>query len=88
MNSDVHCYNTRHKNEFRSLKVNHEFARKCIRYDIPVIVNNLPASLLSKVHSHSIKNLMHTYKQMLIRSYKENCTLNNCWVCRNLNAVL
>ncbi len=36
------------------MRPNHEYARKCIQYDLPILINNAPIEILEKVYIHSL----------------------------------
>ena len=39
-NDNVHTHDTRIKNELYTFRAKHEFAKKCLRHNLPLIVNN------------------------------------------------
>ena len=41
-NDNVHTHDTRIKNELYTFRAKHEFAKKCLRHNLPLIVNNIP----------------------------------------------
>ena len=55
LNSDIHDYNTRGKNKLRNPHFKHEFARNCIRNQMPHLLNTTHLSILVKVLTHSLK---------------------------------
>ncbi len=40
----------------------HEYAKKCIRYDIPDLVNNTPHTIIEKIYTHSLQGFSRCQK--------------------------
>ncbi len=59
----------------------HVFAKNCVRFDITRIVNNCPNSILDQINTYSIQGYSGYIKTYFLQSYKENCTIVNCYVC-------
>ncbi len=58
-----------------------EYARKCIRYDLPILINNAPSETLEKVYTHSIHNFVGYIKLKTLESCQENWRILNCYIC-------
>ena len=82
-NSVFHQHDTRSKNKIHLTKVNHEFAKKCIRYSIPDTINDMPTSIIQKIYTHSMHSLGNYYKKYTISQYQSDCYIINCYICRN-----
>ena len=54
----------------------HEFAKRCLRYNIIKTVNNSPSSVINKITTHSITYI----KAQLLQEYDSQCMLFNCYV--------
>ena len=80
---DTHLYSTRHKNELRLPRTNHEFTRKCIRYSAMETAINTSNHIIEKVNTHSLHGFMTYFKKITIDQYESSCRLNNCYVCHN-----
>ena len=50
---EINSYNRRCTN-LRNSIVKHEFSRKCIRYQLPIVMNNTPIIILNKAATHNI----------------------------------
>ena len=61
LNSDIHDYNTRGGNKLRNANFKHEFARNCIRNQMPHLLNTTHLSILEKVLTHSLKGFWTIY---------------------------
>ena len=53
-NSDIHGYNTSTRNKLHTLKTNHDFVQKSLRYRIIQTINKLPDNVIGKMRTHSI----------------------------------
>ncbi len=62
----------------------HDYARKCVRYNIPSTVNNTSINIIEKVYTHNIQGFSKYVKLNLLQSYKENCTIYDCYICSRL----
>ena len=80
-NRDIHQYNTRQKNNVLVPNIQHEFARKCIRNQIYVFLNNSPETIVDKINTHSLKGFSTYNNKYLIDGYKLSCTVYNCYTC-------
>ena len=48
-NRTIHSHETRARNDLYLGKPSHEYARKCIRYDIPKVINKGPSMYKEKL---------------------------------------
>lgn len=81
LNNNAHYYNTRNQNDIILPRVKHEFAKKRIRYSIPEFINNCPALIKDKLHTHSIKGLSLYAKNYYLNLYRMECQIRNCYIC-------
>ena len=80
-NADTHTYHTRQDTNIHHPLARHEYAKKCIRYDIPQIVNKTPAIILNKIDTHSLSGFSWYIKQYTINLYSEMCNIQSCYIC-------
>ena len=80
-NADTHNYNTRQHRQIHQPTAKHEYAKKCIRFDIPKLINNTPAIILDKVWTHSLQGFSWYIKQYILDKYENTCTIDNCYIC-------
>ncbi len=59
------------------MKPNHEYAKNCLRYNIPVVLNNSPSEIRNTIFTHSLQGYV---KLRFLQSYQENCTIQNCYI--------
>ena len=85
LNETIHNHNTRGHNKIHSNIVVHEFAKRCLRYNIIKTVNNSPSSVINKITTHCLGGFITFIKIQLLQKYDSQCMLFNCYVC--LNAV-
>ncbi len=78
------------------MRPKHEYARYCIRYCIPFIVNKSSPDIISKIDTHSLQGFSKYIKIKILVSYNESCTLQNAifvtevyklYVCVSLSSV-
>ena len=78
---EVHGHDTRYKNKIYTYKIKHEFAKKCLRHNLPLLLNNLPEIVKEKLMSHSTQGFVNYVKLYFLQSYEVICTRQNCYVC-------
>ena len=76
-NHDIHLHNTRQRHK-------HEFAKRCIRYQLPSEINITPTLITAKINTHSFKVFSNYAKTYMISKYPANCTLLNRFVCNHI----
>ena len=81
---DIHRYSTRQRQPFSLHKTKHEFARKCIRFTIPNLLNNTPKNISDKIYTHSLKGLNIYIKNICIKNYSSRCNIPNCYICHHV----
>jgi hypothetical protein len=80
-NTETHDHATRIRHNIHHPMSKHSFAKNCIRSDIPITINNSPNSILDKIYTHSLQGFSSYIKAHILQSYKENCTIVDCYVC-------
>ena len=68
-NARVHNYNTRELGCIHTFKVKHEFAIKCLKYNLPKLMNDTPKRVKDKINTHSLKGLINYGKNDMIHKY-------------------
>ena len=79
---EIHNYNTRSSNNIQLHRVNHELAKRCIRFSLPVLRSNTDDKILTKVYTHSLKGFSLYIKRSFIQNYNIVCQIENCYICR------
>ena len=86
LNSEIHAHSTRNQNKLRIPFVKHNFAKACVRYQLPKTVNSMPRSITNKVHTHSFNGFSTYVKFIFLDTYATDCNISSCYVCSiNLN---
>ncbi len=81
-NISTHFHTTRIQHKNHIFRPKHEYAKKCIRYDIPNLVNNTPHNIIEKIYTHGLQGFSRYVKNHLLQLYQDNCTIVNCYICR------
>ncbi len=75
---------TRAQGNLYMMRPKHEYARYCIRYHIPLIVNGSPPEIINTIDNHSLQGFSKYIKIKILESYND-CTIQNFFICnRNL----
>ncbi len=82
-NTRTHDQDTRIKHKIHNPIGKHVFSKNCLMFDIPKIVNNCPNSILDKINTHSLQGFSGYIKTNYLQCYLENCTIMDCYVCKN-----
>ncbi len=77
-----HNYATRTCHNVLIPNVNHEFAKRSIRFNAPAAYNSAHGNIIDKIYSHSFVGFCIYVKFQLIDSYNSACTISNCFSCR------
>ena len=81
-NSDIHFYNTRNSSDLVIPISRHKFTNKSIRFRLPLIYNNCPYQIRSKLLTHSLHGFSIYCKQYFIDLYQTTCSTVNCYICQ------
>ena len=54
---------------------------KCIRYYLPVVIDNSKNDILNKIETHSLYGFAFYRKRKWLKEYKIECVEQNCYVC-------
>lgn len=79
---NIHNYNTREKNYIHTFRTKHEFAMKCLKYNLPHAINDTPDIIKDKIYTHSLRGFSFYIKTYLLHKYNDSCTLSNCYTCQ------
>ena len=79
MNTDIHSYETRNRDNLHYFPYNMEGASKRIRQSMPNLINLLPVDVRLKINSLYLKQFVSFYKSITIASYDANCTIPGCY---------
>ena len=54
-NVNIHFHDTRTSSKIHTVRAKHEFAKKCLKYNLSHIINDTPAIVVEKIHTHSLR---------------------------------
>ena len=77
-----HNYATRTCQNVSIPNVNHEFAKRSIRFIAPSAYNSTHINIIDKIFTHSFVGFCIYVKFQLIDSYNIVCSTRNCFSCR------
>ena len=81
-NRDVHNHNTRQTPHLHHGVTRTVSARNCVRYSLPVLIDNTPNDVLQRVLTHSIDGFASLAKSYALQKYEIDCHIRNCYICR------
>ena len=81
-NNQIHRYETRINSRFHLPKIKDSFAKLCIRYSLPSLLDNAPACVTEKIKTHSLNGFTSYAKIYIIKKYSSIRTIENCYICR------
>ena len=74
-------HNIKKRKKYSLPLVKHVFARKCMRFCIPDILNKTSSIITDKIKTHSRKGFTAYIKLFLINKYDPICSTPNCYIC-------
>lgn len=74
-------YRTRCNLEYVVPRVKHEYAKQNSRYRIAKLLNETPNNFISKINTHSLQGFSSYIKTHIIKDYKSECCIQNCYIC-------
>ena len=63
LNKAVHTFNTRIHDNIHTNRAKHDFAKRCIRHDIPLLINNTTFNIKNKITTHSLQGFISYAKE-------------------------
>ena len=80
-NHEVHDHYTRQQQNLHICVAKHTFAKKCIRYSLPNLINETSSNIIDKVYTHSVNGFKQYVKKCMIQKYSDTCHIINCYIC-------
>ena len=78
---EIHGRNTRNKSLIATNKTRLKLADKCLRNNIASVLHSTPQIALDKVKTHSPEGFINYVKDIILKSYSNECNTRNCYVC-------
>ncbi len=66
---NTNSHGTRSQNRNVQSRPMHEYAKKCIQYNIPNTVNNIATNIIDQIYTHGMQGHMGYVKQSLLQFY-------------------
>ena len=83
---NYHNYNTRLCLNLRPFRPKRAFCEKCLRCDLPRIVNTTSYNTLNTIVTHSFDSFYRHIQLSLLEKYSDACTMDDCYACQRLAA--
>ena len=80
-NTSIHSHNTRSRNDIHIIGTRHNFAKRCLKYDLAITFNNTPKTVRDKLLTHSLHGFTRYAKNYIIQNYNDVCSIVNCYSC-------
>ncbi|MEO1211654.1 MAG: reverse transcriptase family protein [Cyanobacteria bacterium J06638_20] len=64
-------------------RIHHVFAERCLRHQLPSLLNKLSTQDVNKVYTHSEYGFTSYFKRYYISQYSNECTIINCYICQS-----
>ena len=81
-NYNIHSHDTRKATNIHTSITRHEFAKKCLKYNLPHIINDTPELVLEKIVTQSLRGFAYYLKMYLLQNYQNVCTISDCYICQ------
>ena len=81
--SSIHSHDTKSANKMDTIYTRTKMAAKCIRSQLPLLLNDTPDIILNKINTHSIEGFSFFIKQYYLSQYTTQCQDRECFVCNN-----
>ena len=82
-NWEVHNHFTRQR-EIRIMAPNFQQNKDCFRFNLPTLLNEVPISLLERIHNVTLPTFAHHVKEYFLNQYQMVCTQTPCQPCGRL----
>ena len=80
-NYNIHSHDTRKATNIHTSMTRHEFAKKCLKYNLPHIINDTPELVWEKIVTHSLRGFAYYLKMYLLQKYQNVCTIFDSYIC-------
>ena len=77
----THTHATRNRNSVVIARPKHKLLETTIRFNIPILLSNLPSIITDKLHTHSLNGVSNYTKKYILSLYTSVCNLTKCFIC-------
>ena len=81
-NYNIHCHDTRKATNIHTSMTRHEFAKKCLKYNLSQIINDTSELVLEKIVTHSLRGFAYYLTMYLLQKYQNVCTISDWYICQ------
>ncbi len=81
-NLTVSQHKTRNARKIFYRRVEHVYARQCVRHALPKTINCVDNCIREKVFTHSLHGLSTYIKKYFVNGYKFECNKDDCYICK------
>ena len=81
--SSIHGHETKSANEMDTIYTRTQMAAKCIRSQLPSLLNDTLDIILNKIDTHSIEGFSFFIKQYYLSQYRNQCRDRDRFVCNH-----
>ncbi len=74
-NTKTHDHATCIQHNIHQPKTNHHFAKYCVCFDEPSVINSSPKAILDKIDTHSLQSFTRYIKDYILQSYQQISTV-------------
>ena len=79
--SSIHDHDTRNASNIDTIYTRTKLASKCIRSQLPLLLNDTSDIILSKINTHNIHDFSFFIKRYYVAQYSPQCHDRECFVC-------
>ncbi len=72
-NRDSHDHATRTQTNILQTRINHEYAKKGIRHNLPKTINTTPNCIFDKIETHSVQDYAGYFERITFEFYQIDC---------------
>ena len=84
----IHQHDTRQRDEISNSATRLIMTEKCVRHYIPELLCKTPNCITDKFDSHSLQGFSLYVEKYLFTKYANECTIRDCYVCKNWYSLL
>ena len=79
---EIHGRDTRYNHIIPTSITVTKRAQKCLRNNIPWVINSTPRTILDKIDTHSYQGFSQYIKNHIIEQYSYKCNIPECYPCK------
>ena len=80
-NINIHNHKTSRQHEIHIVGIKHSFAKRSLKHNLPIPLNDNPQIVKDKLYTHSLQGFVNYAKYNFINKYQNSCAIVNCYIC-------